>query len=430
MQRLLITFILILCIRWSAGAQVANVVPGSIADTISINLEEAERQFVSNNLLLLSKKYQIDASKAAIVQASLFPNPTISLEQNIYNNLNNRYFDATRSGQNIVEYQQLILLAGKRKKAIQLEQLNAQMTELEYFDLLRSLRFELRTTFYELGYLLQNQKLYTSKIAPIAKLVQAMEGQYQKGNIALKEVVRLKALLFSLENERLSLQNQIHQKEADIKLLTGAKPNVVVIPVFNLDNLQDNLANYNASLLLETATASRPDLKIFEINIKQQETNYSFQKALATPDLVLGGIYDRQGSFIRNYTGLQVSMPLPIYNRNQGNISAAKSLISKSKTDYEHYQKQVAQEVWQAYLRAQETDRLASNYNQNFTRDFDKLLEGVTNSFGKRNISLIEFTDYYETYTESLTQLLQLKMARIQALESINHIVGQPIITY
>lgn len=174
MQRLLITFILILCIRWSAGAQVANVVPGSIADTISINLEEAERQFVSNNLLLLSKKYQIDASKAAIVQASLFPNPTISLEQNIYNNLNNRYFDATRSGQNIVEYQQLILLAGKRKKAIQLEQLNAQMTELEYFDLLRSLRFELRTTFYELGYLLQNQKLYTSKIAPIAKLVQAM----------------------------------------------------------------------------------------------------------------------------------------------------------------------------------------------------------------------------------------------------------------
>ena len=58
------------------------------------------------------------------------------------------------------------------------------------------------------------------------------------------------------------------------------------------------------------------------------------------------------------------------------------------------------------------------------------MLEGVTSSFVRRNISLIEFLDYYETYTNSITQLLELSTNRLRTLEEINFAVGKPVITY
>jgi len=352
------------------------------------------------------------------------------VEQNLYNSINKEYFDVGKSGQNIVEFQQLFELAGKRNKRIAIEKLNTKLTEYQYFDLLRSLRFELRTSLVELSYLTQNLRIFEDKTEPIRRLVTAYDGQFRKGNVSLKEVTRLKALIFSLENERLELVHQVNDREAAISTLLGAKPTTFILPVLDEVRLNNVATNITYDQLLTTATENRYDLKRYQTNIARQQAQLSYQKALAIPDLTLGAIYDRQGSFIRDYVGLQAQFNLPFLNRNQGNIKTAEILVDKSRTDFQQYQNQVEQEVMAAYNKVRETDKIYTGLDANFSQDFDKLLDGITESFSKRNISLIEFVDYYETYTESITQMLQLKTNRIRALEEINFAVGTPVIQY
>jgi cobalt-zinc-cadmium efflux system outer membrane protein len=228
---------------------------------------QAEELFVKNNLNLFSQRLNIDAAKAGIIQARLFPNLTLSLEQNLYNPINNEYFDAGKSGQNIVEFQQMFELAGKRNKRIQIEKINTKLTEFQYFDLLRTLRFELRTSLVELSYLIQNLIIYESKTEPIRKLVAAYESQLQKGNVSLKEVTRLKALIFSLENERLELVNQVNDREAVISMLLNAKPSTFIWPVLDEAQLNNASTAIPYHQLIETATENRFDLKLFQTNI-------------------------------------------------------------------------------------------------------------------------------------------------------------------
>ncbi|MGV3587245.1 MAG: TolC family protein [Adhaeribacter sp.] len=431
MQRFLFILFLSFLFHFRGAAQnQPESLVNARTDTLRLNMAQAEELFIKNNLHLLSQRLDIDAAKAAIIQARLFPNPTLALEQNLYNPINNKYFDAGKSGQNIVEFQQMIELAGKRNKRIQIEKINTKLTEFEYFDLLRTLRFELRTSLVELSYLIQNLAIYKNKTEPIRKLVMAYESQLKKGNVSLKEVTRLKALIFSLENERLELVHQVNDREAAISLLLNARPTTFILPVLDETKLNNASTAIPYNQLLDTATENRYDLKLFQTNIALQEAQLSYQKALAIPDLGLGAIYDRQGSFIRDYVGIQAQFSLPFFNRNQGNIKTAKILVDKSKTDLQHYQNQVEQEVMAAYNKVRETDKIYTGQYVNFSQDFEKLLDGITESFGKRHISLIEFVDYYETYTESITQMLQLKTNRIRALEEVNFAVGTPVIQY
>ena len=82
-------------------------------DTLKISLADAEAQFFKYNYKLLAAKLNIDASKAANLQAKLLPNPNIQLEQNIYNKFTQRFFDVTKTGNTELQVQQLIVLVVK-----------------------------------------------------------------------------------------------------------------------------------------------------------------------------------------------------------------------------------------------------------------------------------------------------------------------------
>ena len=81
---------------------------------LPLDIAQAESRFLQKNLVLLSAKYNINISKALEQQAKLWNNPTVSLEQNIYNQYTDKYFDMSSSGQSAVQIQQLILLALQR----------------------------------------------------------------------------------------------------------------------------------------------------------------------------------------------------------------------------------------------------------------------------------------------------------------------------
>ena len=79
-----ITFTLFLIFSCSLWAQ---------SNPLKLTMKEAEELFRTHNLLLVAEYYNVDMAQAQVVQAKLFDNPIITLEQNIYNRLNGKYFD-------------------------------------------------------------------------------------------------------------------------------------------------------------------------------------------------------------------------------------------------------------------------------------------------------------------------------------------------
>jgi len=412
--------VMILEMHFAAYAQMPAV------DTVKVTMEQAEKQFVTQNLALLAQKYDIEASKAAVIQAKLFDNPTLYFEKNISHG---EIVTAGATGETYWQLQQLFYLAGKRKKRTDIEKINVKISEYEYYDMLRTLLYELRSNFYELHYSLQTLKIYNSQIVSAKNIADAMDGQYQKGNISLKEITRIKALLFSLENEKLNLLSDIQDDQNALKVLTHAATKTFYVPAIDEAVVDKKTVNsINLQQLLGTADTARYDLREYSAGMDLQQANYRYQKALAVPDLTLSTDYDKSGNFALSYQGIGVGIPIPVWNRNRGNILQAKSFVDKSKTEYEEKRNIVQNETAAAYVKALDAENLYRNFDKSFAADFNKLISGITESYEKRNTGLLEFLDYYQTYTESMSQLMQLRKNKATAIEEINFVAGTDII--
>src|SRR5205085_9407049 len=140
-------------------------------------------------------------------------NPNLSIDQGAYNPINKKWFDVSKNGETAVSLQQVIILAGKRNKQINIAKINSQLALYQFYDLIRTLRYELHSSFYGLFFLRQSIVVYNKEIESLQSLIKVYTNQYQKGNIAFKELARLQALQFSLENERIGLVKDADERQ-------------------------------------------------------------------------------------------------------------------------------------------------------------------------------------------------------------------------
>ena len=400
------------------------------ADTLRITLPEAEQQFTKNNFSLLAQKFNIEASKAQIIQAQLLPNPTINLEQTVIPTANVANSETIGAfGQRAIQIQQLILIGGKRNKQVAVAKIGAEMSEYQFSELVRELVFQLRSNFYSIHYLQKTLGIYTQEIQNITRLVSAYKEQVEKGNIPVKEVIRLESFLITLQTEQTNISKQIIDNESVIKILLSNSDSNFIQPIANdeaLDGL--NLQALKVGDLITNATENRPDRKLQETSIRLASANLALQKAFAKPDVVVGYSYDRAGSYVNNYHALTVSIGLPFFNKNQGNIKAAEYQIEGNKQYLAQTENQLRNEVLQAYSKAQLSEDLYRKMDKTFPQKFQKLIQGVVENYQKRNLTLIEFTDFLESYKNSVTQINTLQNDRIQAFEFLNFVVGRKVI--
>lgn len=405
----------------------AQLVPAMREDTLHITLQDAEDQFIQKNFLLLASKYQVSTADAAIIQAKLYPNPNFAIEQGVYNQDTKKWFDLSSTGETALSLQQLIILAGKRNKQIDIAKINSQISLYQFYDLIRTLRYELRSSFYGIYFLRDAIGVYDKEIESLKTLIDVYTSQYNKGNIAFKDLARLQALQFSLQNERLDLVKQATEKQLNLGLLTGDTLLRPVSPVMANSFNEIDISKLNYAELVDSALVNRYDLRTAHSQVELSQSNLALQKALKTPDLLLGANYDKAGNYVRNYNALSLAIDLPFWNRNQGNIRAAQFQIEASKQLQSQAELQVRNDISNAYSQLLETDKLYKTASLQFTADYEKLLDGITKGYQNHTISLLEFIDYYETYKNSKLELNHLQNNRLDALETLNLATGTTI---
>lgn len=397
----------------------------------TLTLQEAEKRFLARNLSLIAERYNIDMAQAQVTQARLFDNPVISLEQNIYNRLNGKYFDLGSEGESAVEIEQVIQIAGQRNKRVRLERVNKEIAEYQFEEVLRTLRSELNKTFVEVYFLTRSISVYDKEIESLGQLLRATKEQQSKGNVSLLESSRLEALLLSLRKERNDVENNLVDRQGELNLLlnipAGQKTSLLLDDVGVLKQI--NLSTISFAEM-SGMLAMRPDLKVARAEVNAAKANLRLQRSMAAPEFSVKGMYDRAGNFINNYFAVGISLSVPIFNRNQGNIRSAKFDVLQNGKEEEYAMEKARMELYASYHQMQKAIELYQDSNDELEHNFNQLIGGVNENYSKRNISMLEFIDYYQSYKETCLQLYELRKNVFLAMENLNTTVGQTVINY
>ena len=398
--------------------------------SVKLTLQEAGQRFAACNLELIAERYNIDIAEAGVIQARLFENPVISLEQNVYNRLNGKYFDVGKEGEAVVEIEQLIYIAGQRNKRVRVEKLNKEMAVYQFEEVLRTLRSELNSKFIEIYYTRKSLSVYDKETGYLERLLEAMKEQNEKGNISLLEKSRIQALLLSLQQERNEALNRLIALQGDMRLLLGLEADETFELVFDASVLKQMDTGAVSFAELAERLAGRPDMKMARTNIQVSRANVSLQKSLAFPEVSLKGSYDRAGNFCDNYFAVGLSISVPVFNRNQGNIKSARLAVLQNTNREELARRQAETELFTSYARLEKAVKLYRSSNFELERDFGTIIEGVNSNYQKRNISLLEFIDYYQAYKETCLQLYQTEKDVFLAMEEVNTVTGSDVFSY
>lgn len=396
---------------------------GPRADTLKLSLKQAEDQFLKNNLQLIAQRYNIDNANAAIITAKLFPNPDFSFNNGI------TAADVTQGPaykEQSFAISQLFTTAGKRNKSIRLAKIGVEQAKYQFFDLLRTLKFTLHSDFYNIYFQQQSAKVYNDEIGSLGKTLTVFKEQYQKGNIAEKEVLRIQSQLYSLQTEYNSLITGIDTVESELKLLIKAPVDTYVDPQVSFDGSKQLVASVPYQRLLDSAYVNRYDLRYSKATVDYNNMNLKLQKATAIPDVSLSLNYDKLGSYSNNFVGAGIAFSLPFFNRNQGNIKQAAIAVDQSNVLLQNRQNLVESDVATGYKNALRLEQLYNSFDPKFKDDFTHLIQEVFINYQKRNLSMLEFLDFYDSYKTNTLQLNTLQLNRAISLEQLNYVTGTP----
>jgi len=408
---------------WIALLLLQAVAVAQAPQPATLTIKQAEELFFKNNFLLLAQQYNIDKAGAQIIQAKVYPNPEVTADMIGFEGQNNRYFPTGKNGNFAAGLEQLILLGGKRKAQIELAKLDKKLAEAELTDITRNLQLQIWESFYTLHNQQKVIEKYNKLLDKLDYLITSYQVQVDKNNIALKDLVRLKSVYVKINNDKSEESAVLIEQQQKLNILLGLSTNTQAIYTTDDANAYANNGILYDDVLAKSL-ANRPDLNQAKLEIESAKLNVSLQKKLAIPDITLRAGYNQQGDAFFHQANVGIGIPLPIFDRNRGNIQTAKIQVEQGLKNADYKQLQITNEVlaaYQNYTRSvDEYKRITKLINQ----DFDAVYTGITNNFQKGNVSMIEFADFFESYNEAQTEVERVKEQLALAAAQINYVTG------
>ncbi len=382
----------------------------TVPDTIRQSLPQLEQQFVERNFQLLAQRYQIDIADAAITQAGLRPNPNLWFQGNLYNPNTKKVLPFGRpsqadmnagvynSGYYAVQLQQVILLAGKRSKLVALAESNKSLTRLAFRDIMRTLHYQLYTTYANLYYDLQALRLFDDELARQQRLVESYRIALRSGGVAPYEITRLEVAIRDLQANSANYRTQIADDQATLRVLLRQPVGTFILPT-ELPPLKTTLPALATAL--DSAQTNRPDIGLSQEQINNAQRSVALEKARRTPDLTTGLLFEKYGNAYNNFTGFQLAMDLPVRNRNQGAIRSAETTLKSVTGALENQQVIVQSDVLNAYDKLNTYYEQYNNRPEGYLDRIQNISVEATKAYNARMIGLLDYLDKIRTYQQA-----------------------------
>lgn len=371
----------------------------------------------------MAQELNIDVQKAQEIQAKLLPNPIFTADFNVYDPQNKKFLHTGNTGQKSFQIEQLIRIGGKRQNEILLAKSNTAIAQLVFHDWVRQLKYQLHITFFELGE--QNRLItqYNNRMSMLDSIIIAFEKQVSKGNIPLKDLVRLKSLYIDLSNEKMELQKNGFEKLSQLQVILQTKS--YVYPLIENTRLSQYDKIFQEQELLKIALENRPDYQACEQNKQLTLQHLDYQKKLAVPDVVTFASYDQRGGAFTNQINAGLSIPVPFFNRNQGAIQSARIQSQIADLNLGAMKLSIEADITKSLNLYNVSNRQYQKILSMYSNDFDFTFNSISTNFQKRNITLLEFVDFFEAYNSASHELIKAKLQLCVAVGMLNYNVSK-----
>jgi cobalt-zinc-cadmium efflux system outer membrane protein len=399
--------------------------------TEALNWVDLKSKFDAANPALKADAIGVDEARAMEITAYLRPNPTFAFTmdgtQIVPDNGHWRPFSGTSYQPNLS-----YLHERDHKRELRLGDAkdNTLITADQHVDLERNLLFNLRGAYVQTLEAKAVLKSANDDLEYYDHIIAIGRERLRAGDIAQVDLDRIELLRVQYESEQ---QNAVvNLRTAKIQLLQLLNDRT---PVDSFDVSGD--FDWRADLgpledFRKTAVESRPDLKAALDQIDKSKVDYKLAKANGSTDPTFGAWYTYNSSTNNPYgiqtAGGSVSIPLRVFDRNQGEKKRTLLDIEKSQRSAEAATAQVFNDVDSSYEQVRSDIVLLTPYKQKYVAQAARVRDTVTYAYQHGGASLMDFLSAQSDFRTVQLAYLQLIGSYLTATAQLNLAVGREVI--
>ena len=413
--------------RMSVGLLLAVVAALQLLAQRTYSWEEIREKFRLTNPTLLADEVNIDENRAQEITAFLRPNPNFSLlldQFTIFKTPNTAYqplYDVLESG--TVSY----LYERQHKRDLRLESAKKAtgISQSAHEDLERTLLFTLRTGFVNLLQAKAVLDIARQNLEYYNKTIEVSRSRYAAGDMAKVDLVRIELQLAQYQSDVVNAQVNVRTAKIALLTLLNDRTPVDQFDVTGIYDFKDTLMPLEE--YRQVAMETRPDLKVAVLAVDKAKTDNRLAIANGTADPTWGFDIGRNPP-LPSYVGFSMSLPLRIFDKNQGEKLRTKLEIDRTDKLRLAAEAQILSDVDTAYATVASTVELLKPYRETYLNQATEVREIVTFSYQRGGASLLDFLDAQKEYRDTQLNYLNLIGSYLMAAGQLNMAVGREVI--
>jgi cobalt-zinc-cadmium efflux system outer membrane protein len=397
----------------------------------SLTWEQVNAKFEAVNPALKADADAVDEMQAEEITAYLRPNPqfTLSADGTQIASHDGAWtpFKGTYEQPN---FSYLHERDHKRELRLESAKEGTRISVSEHEDLKRNLEFTLRAAFV--------QTLEGKAVLEMAKadldyydhIIEISRDRFKAGDIAQIDLDRIELLRVQYESEIQTAIVNLRTAKIQLLQLLNERTPVEQFDVTGPFDFSDTLQPLDD--FRQAALSARPDLQAALETIQQSETNHKLAISNGSTDPTFGGWYTYNSSNNNpngiQSLGLSVSVPLRVFDRNQGEKKRTQVDIDRSRQASEALRAQVFGDVDSAYAQVESNIALLKPYKAKYNDQALRVRDTVTYAYGHGAASLMDFLNAQSDYRQVQLAYVQLIGAYLVAAGQLNLAVGHEVI--
>jgi cobalt-zinc-cadmium efflux system outer membrane protein len=369
--------------------------PAAAEQIGNLTLTQALRLAEQQNPTLQAQAQSIESNRANEITAGLRPNPT---------------FQNDTTSATVGVYQQFEI-GGKRGTRLDSARLATSISQTDFANARRTLVFNVRQAFVNALLARANLALARENLSSFQRVIDLNRVRLEKGALSGADFLKIELQMLQFQTDLEDATLALETAKAAIRALLGGSN---LAEEFEVEG--DLLAApFDASLseLQQRALANRPDLKSAETGREKAAADLRLAKANGYPDPTIGTSLLHAGNEIggpswfqpfypkgetSNAMGVGISFPIPLFNRNQGEIARTRSEQRRANFIAQAIRNQVLQDVETAFASCRSSRERVRLYEQTYLSRAKDLRDTAEFAFQKGATSLLDFLDAERTY--------------------------------
>ena len=399
-------FVGLSCMFLMAGTSFA-----AVSSSQTLTMDQALESAFANNPDLAAAQWEIGISQGDRQQAGLIPNPELSWEAE----------DTRRSSRTTtVMINQPIELGGKRRARIDVASRAQDAAGIELERKRNVLRADVIEAFYKSSTAQQRLILARQSVELAERGLRVAQGRIKSGKSSPVEGTRAEV---QLSEVRLELRRAERDEASAYQQLAQAMG--APLPAFvSVGDAGQSMPEVPDQSVLINRIGETAELRLAKLQIDQREASLGLEKAQRIPDLTvsIGSQYDERERERVNVVGL--SMPIPLFNRNQGNVLAAARRTDQARDLRNASELRLRSEIQTTLDQWMTANNEVASFNQTILPAAQNAVDTATRGFEMGKFNFLDVLDAQRTLISARTQYIQAMAEATDAWVRIERIFG------